>query len=357
MGLNVKNFISLIPPKVRSKFRNRLTKGLYSYFVLRPDTKKLNVKSISIEMTDLCNMSCTYCARSKGVGRNFGEMEIELLKKIVDQASGMPNVEKLLLGGYGEPLLYPHLIEAIEYIKSKKGGSLYTGFYTNGTLLSKEWVEKLLATKIDHVVVSLNAFSREEYLKVHRVDFYDKVVGNIVNFLDMADASDSKIRIVVQLMDFGSVGVESRGKNKEFFNFWKSRLGKNGDIVVKTFTGWLGLLDWEGRDQEQQISNSRAYPCYHLASSSFVIARNGNVFPCCGVVLPFPDSELSIGNVKDETLKAICFGEKIKELRRKNLTGEIYNINPCDKCEEYMAINVSPWIKNYFYPYIGPKWL
>lgn len=355
--MNVKNIINLIPPKVRGKFRNRFTKALYSYCVLRPDTKKLNVKSISIEMTDLCNMSCTYCARSKGVGENFGEMDFELLKSIVDQASKMSTVEKLLLGGYGEPLLYPHLIEAIEYIKSKKDGSLYTGFYTNGTLLSKSWAEKLLKTGIDHVVISLNAFSREEYLKVHRIDFYDKVVDNITNFLNMADDSDSKIRIVVQLMDFGSINVESRDKNKEFFDFWKPRLGKHGDIVVKTFTGWLGLLDWEGRNHEKQIYDARAYPCYHLASSSFVISRNGNVFPCCGVVLPFPDCELSIGNVQKEALKDICFGDKIKELRRKNLTGEIYGIDPCDKCEEYMAITVSPWIRNSFYPYIGPKWL
>lgn len=354
--LDIKKVMNMVPPKIRARLRNRFTYLLYSYLVLRPDTKKLSLKNISIEVTDRCNLSCSYCIRSKGVVANTGDMEFEMFKDIVDQASQIPSVNSILIGGYGEPLLYPHLIEGIKYIKTKRNGGIYTGFTTNGTLLNERWADNLIASGVDHVAISLNSSSRDKYLQANGFDLYDDLVKKIMYFLDAANNSDSKIRIIVQFLDFRDLDAVRKNDAMEFKEFWEPRLGRNGDIVCKTFVGWLSMLQWAGRNHKMQMSKAKKYPCYPLATSSFNVAKNGNVLPCCGAVLPFPDCSLNLGNVRDKHLSELCLTGKILELRKMNLTGDIYNIDPCNRCEEYMALPFSPWIRNVFHPFIGPKW-
>src|SRR5258708_3002683 len=71
-------------------------------------------RHIFIETTAACNLSCDYCPREK---RN-DHIDFKLFKTIVDECSQYgPRSFSLHL--FGEPLLYPFILDAIQYIKIK----------------------------------------------------------------------------------------------------------------------------------------------------------------------------------------------------------------------------------------------
>ena len=71
-------------------------------------------RHIFIETTSQCNLTCSYCPREK---RN-DHMDFNLFTAIVDECSKYgPRSFSLHL--FGEPLLYPKITQAIEYIKTK----------------------------------------------------------------------------------------------------------------------------------------------------------------------------------------------------------------------------------------------
>src|SRR3990167_1690013 len=68
-------------------------------------------RHIFIETTANCNLSCEYCPREK----RKEDMDFELFQRIVEECNQYgPRSFSLHL--FGEPLLYPHILQAIEYI-------------------------------------------------------------------------------------------------------------------------------------------------------------------------------------------------------------------------------------------------
>ena len=88
-------------------------------------------RHLFIETTALCNLSCNYCPRE----RINQHMDFNLFRGIIDEATKYgPRSFSLHL--FGEPLLYPRINDAINYIKkrNRKHTVLLT---TNGTKLNE----------------------------------------------------------------------------------------------------------------------------------------------------------------------------------------------------------------------------
>lgn len=69
------------------------------------------LNTVSISLTSKCNINCTYCYESEN---QTGEMPKSLLNDILQQLSDY-GVHNIILSG-GEPLLYKHIIFAIEKV-------------------------------------------------------------------------------------------------------------------------------------------------------------------------------------------------------------------------------------------------
>jgi len=89
---------------------------------------------IFIEPTNYCNYKCTICPITS-MKRKKGFMNLDLFKKIVDEASNI-GIKRINLQMYGEPLLHPKLLEMIRYAKSKKSFEVW--FDTNVYLLDEK---------------------------------------------------------------------------------------------------------------------------------------------------------------------------------------------------------------------------
>lgn len=100
------------------KYWLRLVKLFYHY---RKKSTKLPYLPVRlwVELTSYCNYKCVMCPNKDLKKEDKGFMEIELFKKIVDEAQDF--IFDINLAHRGESMLHPQLIEAIEYAKKKKG--------------------------------------------------------------------------------------------------------------------------------------------------------------------------------------------------------------------------------------------
>jgi MoaA/NifB/PqqE/SkfB family radical SAM enzyme len=273
-------------------------------------------------------------------------MDYELFKQVVDETCELVPVKQVSLVGFGEPLLYPQLIEAIEYVK-KKNASISVILTSNGLLLNADWAHKMVAAGLDQMTISVNATSREQYLEINRADLYDQVVVNTCEFLDEVNSLTSRMRVHVQVLE----GFNDDQKIELFRNFWKSKLGKCGAIQLHPLSNWAGEVKMS---KEKFSGTDKHYPCAHLLNS-WVVSREGNALACC-MVLPDEQGDLSLGNVRDESLRELYMEGRIVELRKMNLEGSLYKLYPCKNCNTYKTVpNVC--IKNPLYPLLGRKWI
>lgn len=102
---------------------------------------------ITVELTNRCNVSCTFCPR-QSVDMKIGYMSMELYKKIVDEAAKHLPV-KLVVFFRGESLLHPQFIECVEYAKKRGIGPIQ--YATNAFEMTKDMADKLLETGIDFI--------------------------------------------------------------------------------------------------------------------------------------------------------------------------------------------------------------
>lgn len=83
-----------------------------------------------VEVTDECDLSCPGCYRS----RLEGHRPLEEVKNDIIACQRMTNCDRIAISG-GEPLLYPHIIEVVEFISSQRMKPM---LLTNGEKLTRE---------------------------------------------------------------------------------------------------------------------------------------------------------------------------------------------------------------------------
>lgn len=121
------------------------------------------IKSLTLNVTQICNLKCTYCAAGgdgtygEAINRISVEKTLPQLKFFLESLK--PNSVFNLSFVGGEPFLYPEAIKVIyDYILSQtsdKNISCKFMVTTNGTLMSEKVIDMLKTMKI-HVTVSLD---------------------------------------------------------------------------------------------------------------------------------------------------------------------------------------------------------
>jgi hypothetical protein len=68
-----------------------------------------------VEVTDRCNLTCRGCYRH----RLSGDRQLEAVKDDILACKAITHCDSIIIAG-GEPLLYPHLVEVVRFIRSHK---------------------------------------------------------------------------------------------------------------------------------------------------------------------------------------------------------------------------------------------
>jgi len=122
-----------------------------------------------IEPTTRCNFTCGFCA-----GRSMaqGDLDWDAFVAFLD---AHPDLEHVELQGEGEPMLHARFFDMVELCRDR---GIRAGIITNGSLLSEDRVERLLAAGLSSVHISMESSDPAQFAAI-RGGKFDKVRDGI----------------------------------------------------------------------------------------------------------------------------------------------------------------------------------
>jgi|WetSurMetagenome_2_1015567.scaffolds.fasta_scaffold38266_4 MoaA/NifB/PqqE/SkfB family radical SAM enzyme len=137
-----------------------------------------HLAKVYIEPTSRCNLDCITCIR-RSWNETLGEMSPAIFSKIIDDLRCFYPPPDILLGGHGEPLSHPHIVDMLRQAKAI-GSSVE--LITNGTLLTPLLSQKLIDAGLDTLWVSLDGANPESYADVRLGAAFAEVLANLAEF-------------------------------------------------------------------------------------------------------------------------------------------------------------------------------
>ena len=297
------------------RYWTRLVKLFYHYRKKTSHLPYLPVR-LWVELTSLCNYKCVMCPNKELTKADFGNMEFELFKKIVDEAEEF--AFDINLAHRGESLLHPQLLDMIEYAKGKK---VFLRLHTNGSLLSEELGRRIIQSGLDRISFSFDGFDQQTYENIRVGGQFKRTVNNIIRFLEIKKETNSRTPDTsIEVIDFHNQDPSETDRARK--NFKKMFQGLPLDsLVIKELHNWAGETK---KDIQTDIYSVCPFPW-----NALVIFWDGLVLPCTQDFFGF----LNMGNVKSSSLKEIWNNEKLVHLRKQLARGEIQEFKTCIQCD------------------------
>jgi radical SAM protein with 4Fe4S-binding SPASM domain len=305
-----------------------LIKAGYSYIKSsaggKADIKGMPV-SVSIELTNNCNLSCPHCSSGSGImTRKRGYMNIDLFRKAVKELN--PYLYNLNLYFQGEPMLHPLFFSFLDSCMGNK-----TIVSTNGHFLSEENSERLALSGLSKLIVSLDGMDQESYSAYRINGNIDKVIKGLRNITRAIKMKGSALKVELQFLVNG-FNEHQIPQVKELAKELNANLRlKSMQIVDKKEIGsWLPsdkrFRRYILRDGEYVLNNSLPDRCARLWFNP-VVTWDGYVVPCCFD----KDAEYVMGNLNTDSFSDIWDGPKYRIFRKSILTGR-HMIEMCRNC-------------------------
>src|ERR1700683_5570603 len=134
-----------------------------------------------LETTNRCNLLCTTCPRTYEELEPPADMSWDLFTSIVDQ---IPNLQRAVLHGVGEPMLVKNLPRMVRYLKDR---GTYVLFNTNGTVLNERNGRALIAAGLDELRVSFDAANAESYKAIRGKNYFNRILKNVRVFRELQE--------------------------------------------------------------------------------------------------------------------------------------------------------------------------
>jgi MoaA/NifB/PqqE/SkfB family radical SAM enzyme len=299
-----------------------------------------------IESTNRCNLKCRGCIHFRGNWEHARDISLDELRRITDQ---LPDLQRAVLHGIGEPLLNRQLPAMIGHLK---GRGVRVVINSNGILLDAGTRQALADSGLDELRISLDAASPRGYRQMRGSDQFHRIVANLralkalqadlqtagpvvsLWFLGTRDnidelpqfvrlAADMKIAEVylqrlVYFQDDPGYGVAVAQKSLQESEPRFLELIQE----CRTLAGRLGIrFNASGlcRPEESLKAECREEKpwraCFRYHRLMYITAW-GNVLPCC--IAPFSTADyasLIMGNVFETPLEEIWNGERYVRFR------------------------------------------
>jgi len=267
----------------------------------------MKFQRIYIEITNVCNLTCSYCLSHT---RDALFMSPKQFEQILTQIKSY--TDHIYLHIKGEPLIHP---DFIEFLNLADQYHLKVHLVSNGTLL-----DKLNQTLINHPALVQCTISLHNYDVLSNEDrtIYENKLDELFELVNT-----SHISLFLRIWDF---------KSKQTQTYIKQRFSL--DIALIEERKRLKLTHNISLDLDHQFIwpdikdpyNSNIGTCL-AGTKMMVIYVNGDVGPCCLDT----DTSIKLGNINIESLDEILRSPRyltfIKGLRESKLTETL-----CQRC-------------------------
>jgi len=250
-------------------------------------------KRAYVEITNVCNLACSFCIGTRRPARFMTPEEFDLLARKI-----RPHTDYLYLHVMGEPLLHPALDEILS-IASAHG--FIVNLTTNGTLLAERTPLLLATAALRKVSVSLHSFEG------------NRNSGALHDYLDTVWSYCTQAKSITELRLWNEGGRNS--KNREITDYLSEKLSldvlslpeKNGGrtLAPKLHLVSSKVFDWPSLSSP--VQNVRF--CHGLRDQ-FAVLVDGTVVPCC----LDSDGSVPLGNLFESDLDTILAAERAKAI-------------------------------------------
>ena len=247
---------------------------------------------VYVEITNICNMSCSFCHGHKRELRRMSADEFSLiLDKLTDKT------KYIYYHLMGEPLTHPQLPEFIKMAGERGYKSIIT---TNGTLLGRRSAE-ILGAGLHKVNISLHSFEDGTD------ESYEAYVNQLCDFAKLA--AEQGIIVVFRLWNRGFDGGRNQAAmallRKNIDGEWAENT-RGIRIRDKVFLEWGERFEWP--DSNAEIKGNKFF-CYGL-KDQFGILCDGTIVPCC----LDSDGVINLGNIFTENINDVLNSERAKAM-------------------------------------------
>lgn len=240
------------------------------------EEKKTLFNYVDIETHNRCNGGCKFCPMNRFEDqREYSRMSEEMFKMIIDELSELGFSGSIGLNANNEPFMDNRIVGFAQYTRKKLPDALIY-IVTNGTLLTLDKFVEI-----------------EPFIDYLQVDNYlsDYVPDNIASIFD-----ESTVR------------------------------GVSDKVVYYEFTEDMERSSRAGESPNSKVFYTEEVLC-PLPFTDFYIRSDGNVGLCCNDAL----GHTIVGNVEEQSLSDIWFGEKMRRIREAVKEGRYYQDN-CRYC-------------------------
>jgi MoaA/NifB/PqqE/SkfB family radical SAM enzyme len=304
---------------------------------------------VYIEVTNYCNSLCASCPLTYNhflPQEPKHHLSWEKFRQIVDQ---LPQLDRVVLHGIGEPLLNKELPRFVFHLKERSANVL---FNTNAILLDQKRGDALVEAGLDEMRVSMDAVTPELYAKLRGVDQLPKVIENLKAFVKRHGGRESpKLSLwwvamqnnLHQLPDFvrlaDQIGVPEVYMQRLVYFGGGEQIGEN--TTMKAEQSLHAALEEQQAELVKECEDmatelglvfhaSGATTPFESVSAKgphpwqgcmrpwvlMYITVNGTALPCC--IAPFATqdyNQIILGNVLERPLTEVWNDEKYQELR------------------------------------------
>lgn len=276
--------------------------------------------SLTLNVANICNLRCNYCAVNYGKYQTFDEPEImgtETAIMAVDYFKNYFKISSILFYG-GEPLLNPKVISDVcKHVTDKKMGSSFA-LVTNGTILNDEIIKLINKYKINISVSIDGPASINDRLRKYSDGngTFDDIISNVKKIREncnqgnrvLATYTEEHKNLGISILELTSflidklsfnactISPEKRKTQREFC--------KNEELISSQI-----INDFEIDEHINTVIDSMLtdYPIFSLdicdkilsfilkehnqyhckiARGTFVVNTSGNIYPCQEYVTP-----------------------------------------------------------------------
>lgn len=257
--------------------------------------------AMQISFTTKCNLRCNYCIQHEKMKRMHMDDHTFILLR--DQLENMPRLKQITVSGWGEPLMYPRLVERLTELKLM-GIADKISLVTNGILLTPRMVEQLVPV-VNTFKISLQGLTDQKYQ-----DICGKNVNihRLVEQLDYLYSMKGSRNLFIKIADIAL----ARGEEGRFYDTF----GPIADrVYIESIRPIFSCGDGKCMSKWGELHDPIMvcpHPFYNIN-----ITPDGSIIPCCSYYDP-----TRFGKIYNSDIMEIWRGEQMKDFQRMLLRKE-----------------------------------
>lgn len=284
--------------------------------------------AVFIEPSSACNFECCYCPHSIGRKRfeqeirPYGNMAWEVFQKTLEHMTALKHPLKLVeFSGVGEPLWNPLFPEMLKATK-ESGCARHIRMITNASLLTPETSDKLIASGVDSVRVSLQGITDDSYRRMTGRNIkFQQIMDNLRYFYEHKGHTQLYLKNINIALN--------EGEKQDFIRRYS---GIADRIYIENIIPFFNNVDYSSiiEDSSENRYHRMTAPvdiCPHCFTD-LDINIYGDISVCGQIGKP-----IRLGNVQDTTLTEAWKSRTREEFLILQLKKNRYQNEVCRKCQ------------------------